>query len=61
MEDGIDVRGYYHWSLMDNFEWSAGFAARFGLYYTDYETMTLTPKKSALWYRKLIANNGFDE
>ena len=60
MEEGIDVRGYYLWSLMDNFEWSAGFAARFGLYYTDYQTLTCTPKKSALWYRDCIANHGFD-
>ena len=60
MDDGIDVRGYYLWSLMDNFEWSAGFAARFGLYYTDYERMELIPKKSAGWYRDVIHNNGFD-
>lgn len=60
MDDGIDVRGYYLWSLMDNFEWSAGFAARFGLYYTDYEKMELIPKKSAPWYRSVIAENGFE-
>jgi beta-glucosidase len=46
---------------MDNFEWSAGFAARFGLYYTDYKTLALVPKKSAGWYRDVIRNNGFDE
>ena len=60
MDDGIDVRGYYHWSLMDNFEWSAGFAARFGLYYTDYEKLDFIPKKSAAWYRDVIQNNGFE-
>ena len=61
MDDGIDVRGYYLWSLMDNFEWSAGFAARFGLYYTDYEKMELIPKKSAGWHRNVIQNNGFED
>ena len=60
MDDGIDVRGYYLWSLMDNFEWSAGFAARFGLYYTDYEKLRMIPKKSAGWYHDVIANNGFE-
>ncbi|MDE7244693.1 MAG: family 1 glycosylhydrolase [Oscillospiraceae bacterium] len=59
MADGIDVRGYYHWSLMDNFEWSAGFEARYGLYYTDYSTLERIPKKSAAWYTDLIRNNGF--
>ena len=58
---GIDVRGYYLWSLMDNFEWSAGFEARFGLYYTDYETLERIPKKSAGWYASVIADNGFEE
>ena len=61
MEEGIDVRGYYIWSLLDNFEWSAGFSPRYGLYYTDYETLERTPKKSAGWYRQVIADNGFEE
>ena len=61
MDDGIDVRGYYLWSLRDDFERSAGFAARFGLYYTDYEKMELIPKKNAGWYRDLIQNSGFEE
>lgn len=46
MQDGIDVRGYYAWSLMDNFEWSAGYQARYGLYYTDYSTLERIPKKA---------------
>lgn len=61
MEDGIHVEGYYMWSLLDNFEWSAGYAARYGLYYTDYKTLERIPKKSAGWYRQVIADNGFDE
>ena len=59
MDEGADVRGYYLWSLMDNFEWSAGFTHRFGLYYTDYETLERIPKKSARWYARVIAENGF--
>ena len=61
IEDGADVRGYYLWSLMDNFEWSAGYEARFGLYYTDYETLERIPKKSAGWYSELIRNNCLDD
>lgn len=61
IQEGIDVRGYYLWSLMDNFEWSAGFDARYGVYYTDYKTLERIPKKSAKWYRKVIADNGFDD
>ena len=54
-----DVRGYYLWSLMDNFEWAAGYCARFGIYYSDYETQEMKPKKSAKWYRDIIRHNGF--
>lgn len=60
IEEGIDVRGYYLWSLMDNFEWSAGFDARYGIFYTDYENLERIPKKSAKWYKTVIAENGFE-
>lgn len=56
--DGVDVRGYFHWSLMDNFEWAEGFRQRFGLVYVDYATQTRTPKDSAQWYARVIATNG---
>ena len=58
--DGIDVRGYYVWSLLDNFEWNAGYTMRYGLYHTDFGTLERTPKKSAGWYRNVIENNGLD-
>jgi beta-glucosidase len=55
---GVDVRGYYCWSLMDNFEWAWGFSKRFGIVYVDYPTGARTPKDSAGWYRGVIARNG---
>ncbi|HEY0808282.1 MAG TPA: GH1 family beta-glucosidase, partial [Pseudonocardiaceae bacterium] len=51
---GADVRGYFAWSLMDNFEWSYGYDKRFGIVRVDYETLERTPKQSALWYRDTI-------
>ena len=55
---GIPVLGYFHWSIMDNFEWSEGYKERFGLIHVDYQTQKRTPKDSALWYAKVIASNG---
>lgn len=49
IRQGIDLRGYFVWSLMDNFEWSEGYIPRLGLYYTDYTTFQRIPKRSALW------------
>ncbi|MFE4972890.1 family 1 glycosylhydrolase [Kitasatospora sp. NPDC056651] len=54
--EGIDIRGYYTWSLLDNFEWAEGlFRQRFGLDHVDFETQRRTPKVSYGWYRDLIA------
>ena len=52
---GADVRGYFAWSLLDNFEWAEGYAKRFGIVHVDYETQSRTPKQSALWFRDTIA------
>jgi beta-glucosidase len=54
--DGVDLRGYYVWSLLDNFEWAHGYSRRFGLVYVDYRTQDRVPKASAYWYRELIAS-----
>jgi beta-glucosidase len=56
--DGADVRGYFHWSIMDNFEWADGFKERFGMIYVDYPTQKRILKDSAYWYRQVIASNG---
>ena len=51
---GADIRGYFAWSLLDNFEWAYGYDKRFGIVRVDYETQTRTPKQSALWFRDTI-------
>ena len=55
MRQGVDVRGYFLWSLLDNFEWNSGYAKRFGIVHVDYATQRRTPKASALWYRDFVA------
>jgi beta-glucosidase len=55
--EGVPVRGYFVWSLLDNFEWTEGYAIRFGLHYVDYKTLKRTPKLSASFYKKVIARN----
>ena len=54
LADGVDLRGYFVWSLMDNFEWAFGYSKRFGLIYVDYATLRRIPKSSAHWYRRVI-------
>jgi beta-glucosidase len=57
IEDGSDLRGYLHWSLLDNFEWDKGFRARFGLIEVDYVTQERKVRKSAEVYREIIKKN----
>ncbi|MFN3602084.1 MAG: GH1 family beta-glucosidase [Dietzia sp.] len=57
VDAGVDVRGYYVWSAMDNFEWAAGYAERFGLVHVDHTTLVRTRKDSWYWYRDLIARH----
>jgi beta-glucosidase len=60
ISEGADVRGYFHWSLMDNFEWDKGFWPRFGLIGIDYETLERKPRPSFHAYKKIIEHNGIE-
>ena len=56
--EGYDIRGYFQWSLMDNFEWCEGYSKRFGMVHVDFETQKRTIKDSGYWYKSVIENNG---
>lgn len=58
IKQGSDVRGYFVWSLLDNFEWAEGYTKRFGLIYVDYLTQQRTLKDSSIWYQQVIKSNG---
>jgi beta-glucosidase len=60
IECGVPLAGYFVWSVMDNFEWSFGYAQRFGLIWVNYETQQRMLKDSALWYKQVISENGFE-
>jgi beta-glucosidase len=61
MQDGVDIRGYFVWSLFDNFEWGWGTSKRFGIVRVDYDTLKRTVKDSGEWYSKVIATNSINE
>ena len=60
MTEGVDVRGYFVWSLLDNFEWAKGYSKRFGITYLDYPTQQRIVKDSGEWYSRVIAQNGVE-
>jgi beta-glucosidase len=55
--DGYPLKGYFLWSLMDNFEWADGYSKRFGIVYVDFSTQERIPKLSAAWYKEVIRRN----
>jgi len=58
--EGYSVKGYFLWSLLDNFEWADGYSKRFGIHYVDFKTQKRTLKLSAEWYREVIAKNAVE-
>jgi len=61
IQEGVNLKGYFIWSLMDNFEWASGYTPRFGIVRVDYATQKRIPKLSAHWYREVIAHNRVSE
>lgn len=60
LHDDVDVRGYFVWSLLDNFEWGYGYTKKFGLHYVDMQTLERIPKMSANWYAEVVKKNRLD-
>jgi beta-glucosidase len=58
IRQGADLRGYFAWSLLDNYEWSLGYSKRFGIVHVNYETQARTAKASGRYYARVIASNG---
>ena len=58
IEAGVPVKGYYAWSMLDNYEWAEGYDERFGIIEVDFATQKRTPKRTARWYQQIVANNG---
>ena len=61
MADGVPVRGYFVWSLLDNFEWALGYSMRFGVVYVDYSTQARLVKDSGRWYQQVVTTNQLSE
>ena len=55
--EGVNLKGFYYWSLLDNYEWAEGYAMRFGIVHVDYKTQIRTPKKSYLALQRMLACN----
>jgi beta-glucosidase len=60
IQAGVPLKGYYYWSLMDNFEWAWGYRPRFGIVRVDFDSGKRIPKESARWYSQVIARNGLE-
>jgi len=60
LNTGVDIRGYFHWSLLDNFEWDKGLEARFGLVHVDFKTLKRTVKESAKLYARICETNSIE-
>ena len=58
VDEGADVRGYFEWTFLDNFEWAEGYTQRFGMVYVDFTTQERIPKDSAYWYAQVSKSNG---
>ena len=61
LEAGVDLRGFYAWSLLDNFEWAEGYAHQFGLVHVDFESQRRTPKRSAQWFAQVAKTGSLPE